>query len=80
MEKSHGAFFIWPEAFQAGVEAAGGKGWNLGRLERYGFRVPSGGVLAAVSYQSFIKENNLLEDTGKITQSVTISNIGEKPF
>ncbi len=79
MEKSRGAFFFrWPEAFQAGVEAVGGKGWNLGMLERYGFNVPVGGVLAAGAYQSFIKENNLFEDTGKITQSVTTGNIGEK--
>ena len=79
MEKGCGAFFFsWPEAFQAGVEAAGGKGWNLGRLERYGFRVPTGGVLVAGTYQGFIEENNLLEDVEDIAQSVTISNIGEK--
>ena len=38
-------FFNWPEAFTAGVEAVGGKGWNLARLERYGFTIPVGGVL-----------------------------------
>ncbi len=79
MEKSRGDFFLsWPDAFQAGVEAAGGKGWNLGRLERYGFDVPAGGVLAAGAYQGFIKENNLLEAIEKITQSVTVDNIGDK--
>jgi pyruvate,water dikinase len=79
MEKGGGEFFFsWPGAFQAGVEAAGGKGWNLGRLERYGFTIPAGGVLAAGAYQIFIEENNLLEDTGEITKSVTTGNIGEK--
>ena len=79
MEKSGGAFFFsWPEAFQAGVEVAGGKGWNLGRLERYGFKVPAGGVLSADAYQDFIEENNLREATEDISQSVTIGNIGEK--
>ncbi len=79
MENScRGFFFSWPEAFQAGVEAAGGKGWNLGRLDRYGFNIPAGGVLAAGAYQIFIEENNLLEDTGEITKSVTTANIGEK--
>ncbi|OPX91641.1 MAG: hypothetical protein A4E53_00679 [Pelotomaculum sp. PtaB.Bin104] len=29
-------------------------------------------------YQSFIEENNLLEDTAEITNSVNIDNIGEK--
>ncbi len=79
MEKSCGKFFFsWPEAFQAGAEAVGGKGWNLGRLERYGFRVSVGGVLAAAAYRVFIEENNLLEETGEIAQSATISNIGGK--
>lgn len=79
MEKNRGGFFFtWSEAFQARVESAGGKGWNLGRLEQYGFKVPAGGVLAAGAYQSFIEENNLLEDTGEIGQSVNIDNIGEK--
>ncbi|SFG93266.1 pyruvate, water dikinase [Desulfotomaculum arcticum] len=79
MEKSCGAFFFsWPEAYQAGVEAVGGKGWNLSRLVRYGFRVPAGGVLAAGAYRAFWEENNLLETVGNIAQSITIGNIGEK--
>ncbi len=79
MEKGDGVFFFsWPRAFQAGFEAAGGKGWNLGRLDHYGFKVPAGGVLGAGAYQSFIEENNLLKDTGEITKSVTTGNIGEK--
>ena len=75
MGKSKTFFFNWSEAFQAGVETAGGKGWNLGRLERYGFRVPTGGVLAAEAYQLFMAENILLEDTIEIARSINIDNI-----
>ena len=79
MEKCSGAFFLgWTGAFQAGAEAAGGKGWNLGRLKRYGFNVPAGGVLVADAYRDFIEENNLLEDMGKITRIITTGNIGDK--
>jgi len=79
MDKNCGEFFLnWAGAFQAGAEAAGGKGWNLGRLERYGFNVPTGGCLAAKAYRSFIEANNLLEDMGKITRIVTTNNIGDK--
>lgn len=35
----------WQEAYQAGVAVCGGKGHNLARLVRYGFRVPRGCVL-----------------------------------
>lgn len=42
----------WPQAAAAGVAICGGKGWNLGRLARYGFAVPAGGVLVADAYRS----------------------------
>ncbi|HKF48277.1 MAG TPA: PEP/pyruvate-binding domain-containing protein [Terracidiphilus sp.] len=35
----------WADAFEAGPSICGGKGYNLARLARYGFRVPRGGVL-----------------------------------
>ncbi len=38
---------------------AGGKGWNIGRLHRYGFPVPPGGVLAASAYREFLSHNRL---------------------
>jgi pyruvate,water dikinase len=37
----------WHEAYEAGPSVCGGKGYNLARLARYGFRVPHGGVLPA---------------------------------
>ena len=79
MKKSDGGLFLsWPEAFQAGAGTAGGKGWSLGRLDRYGFRVPAGGVLGAGAYQSFIEENGLLEEISGITENVSAGSIGEK--
>lgn len=54
-------FFDWQQAFRAGAQLAGGKGWNLGRLYAYGFPVPPGGVLSATTYGSFMEENNLLQ-------------------
>jgi len=73
-----GFFYNWTEAFTVGVEAVGGKGWNLARLERYGFTVPVGGVLSADAYRVFIKENNLSEAIAKISAKVTVSNIAGK--
>ncbi len=71
-------FFNWPEAFTAGVEDVGGKGWNLGRLERYGFTIPVGGVLTADAYRAFISENKLSEAIVKLSAKITITNITEK--
>ena len=45
----------WDQAFAAGSAAAGGKGWNLARLARYGFAVPRGGVLAASVYAELFR-------------------------
>ena len=41
----------WAEAAAAGAAVCGGKGYNLGLLARYGFRVPDGGVLPAEAYR-----------------------------
>lgn len=71
-------FLNWPEAFEAGTESVGGKGWNLGRLARYGFRVPAGGVLTAKAYRRFVEFNDLHKDLGEIADIVTINTIGQK--
>ncbi len=79
MEKINGKFFLnWPEACRAGTGGAGGKGWNLGRLERYGFRIPIGGVLSTGAYNCFIEENGLREAVKDAAQTVTLGNLGEK--
>ena len=55
MIKSTGKYFLtWDEAFQFGIQQAGGKGWNLGRLAQYGFKIPMGGVLTTRAYDEFI--------------------------
>ncbi len=41
-------------AFEAGPEHVGGKGWNMARLDRYGFSVPAGGVLCAGCYRRLL--------------------------
>jgi len=49
------AVLAWEEAFTAGPETCGGKGYNLGRLHRYGFRIPRGGVIPAGWYAEILK-------------------------
>ena len=46
----------WAEAFEAGPSVCGGKGYNLARLARYGFRVPQGGVLPTGAPLTEIRE------------------------
>lgn len=49
----------YAEAAAAGPAAAGGKGWNLGRLALYGFPVPPGFVVGADAYRAFVAANGL---------------------
>lgn len=51
----HG-FLSWPEVYEAGPNICGGKGYNLARLARYGFRVPRGGVLSAEAPIEAVRE------------------------
>ncbi|MDI6908176.1 MAG: PEP/pyruvate-binding domain-containing protein [Thermoanaerobacterales bacterium] len=76
-ESCKASFLSWPEAFKAGAGVVGGKGWNLARLDRYGFRIPPGGVFSARSYLEFLVENDLAETLERLAQKITIENIGE---
>lgn len=67
----------WEEAFQSGVSLVGGKGWNLGRLARYGFSIPQGGVLTAQAYDEYIKHNQLQEIVDNIASFTTLENLDE---
>lgn len=49
----------WNEAAAAGSTVVGGKGWNLGRLFRYGFQVPAGGVVSSAAYEQFMNDPRL---------------------
>lgn len=51
--------FDWHEAEASGPAVVGGKGWNLGRLSRYGFKIPSGGVLSSAAYVRFMSDSIL---------------------
>ncbi|HLG64544.1 MAG TPA: hypothetical protein VKY19_21580 [Ktedonosporobacter sp.] len=46
----------YDEAASLGPQIVGGKGWNLGRLPRYGILVPNGGILVASAYKQFMAE------------------------
>ncbi len=52
-------FLNWEETARYTGEETGGKGQNLGRLHRYGFQVPAGGVLVTASYREFLQYNDL---------------------
>ncbi|AGL00555.1 PEP/pyruvate-binding domain-containing protein [Desulfoscipio gibsoniae] len=70
-------FLNWAEAFHFGARHAGGKGWNLGRLARYGFSIPAGGVLTTRAYAEFMSFNGLQELVQNIASSVTAANLNE---
>jgi pyruvate,water dikinase len=71
-------FLSWGDSFQAGTQWVGGKGWNLGKLYRYGFKIPVGGVLTTEAYKEFIAENELQESMEMVTAKITIENLEEK--
>src|SRR5688572_20809586 len=58
----------YEEAFLAGAEVAGGKGWNLGRLHRFGFPVPRGGVIAAHIYRQIIQSERIAQRIAALTE------------
>lgn len=49
----------YTDAVLLGPTIVGGKGWNLGRLHRYGFFVPQGSILTANTYTQFINAPEL---------------------
>lgn len=49
----------WAQAFEAGLTACGGKGYNLARLARYGFAVPDGGVIVSDVYRDLMQQPDL---------------------
>ena len=74
MEKSE--FLLnWTDALEAGPNMVGGKAWNLGRLSRYGFDVPVGGVIPVSVYKDFIAYNQLETEITDITRTVSLDNI-----
>lgn len=68
MKKDETYIVNWEEAFTSGVEQCGGKGWNLSRLVRYGFKVPLGGVVTASAYSAFVQENGLARQLREVSE------------
>ncbi|MEO5333822.1 MAG: hypothetical protein H7839_17555, partial [Magnetococcus sp. YQC-5] len=62
-------FFLWMQLNDADRMIAGGKGWNLARLARQGFQVPSGGVLTAAAYHLFVDQHGICPQLNNLTNS-----------
>ncbi len=52
----------WESAVGRGPQAAGGKGYNLGRLQQFGFKVPVGVVIDVAAYWDFSALNGLSDE------------------
>lgn len=78
------AFLGWGEAYKAGAAVCGGKGYNLARLARYGFRVPRGGVLAAgapvAEIQPGLERFGLLDAKLAVRSSATAEDSARASF
>ena len=62
MSENNEIYFLnWEGSATSDPAEVGGKGLNLGRLHRYGFSVPGGGVLTSRAYRDFLKYNKLAE-------------------
>lgn len=59
------------------VEAAGGKGANLGEMVSAGIPVPDGGVLCADAYNAFISDNNI-DIHGMLKENTSEQEASEK--
>lgn len=87
MMSSHAATFAntpdyeyvltWRQAAAAGSAYAGGKGYNLGRMEAFGFNVPTGLILSSAAYRAFIEHNTLDTLMDKVSTVVTGDNVQE---
>ncbi|MEN6324882.1 MAG: PEP/pyruvate-binding domain-containing protein [Syntrophomonas sp.] len=78
MKKHFGKFFMmWDQALQSGAVQVGGKGWNLARLNHFGFKVPPGGVLSSNAYAEFIDYNGFSDDIADIAGKITAANLGD---
>ncbi|MGO9257947.1 MAG: PEP/pyruvate-binding domain-containing protein [Bryobacteraceae bacterium] len=77
-------FLDWNQSYQAGPAVCGGKGYNLARLARYGFRVPRGGVLPAGAPLSEIRDGlerlGLMEARVAVRSSATAEDSARASF
>ncbi|MDD2497290.1 MAG: PEP/pyruvate-binding domain-containing protein, partial [Desulfitobacteriaceae bacterium] len=73
-------FIMWDQAFKSRAVQAGGKGWNLARLSRFGFKIPPGGVLSSDAYMEFIDYNGLGDDIAEISSRITAANLSDYTY
>jgi len=67
----------WSACVDAGTAVVGGKGWNLGRLSRYGFQVPAGGVLPAAACEALLGTPALAAEVAALA-GVTAGEAGDE--
>src|SRR3972149_3240583 len=80
-EETKKYFFNWDESASSQALETGGKGKNLGRLHRYGFPVPIGGVLTSTAYWDFLQYNMLsdsISDVASIHAEAVLDSASEK--
>jgi rifampicin phosphotransferase len=63
-------WLTWLEAEQRSSAEVGGKAWNLGRLVKAGFLVPTGGVVPCHVYQNFLRAVGVLPACQKIIKKI----------
>jgi len=66
----------WHSAYQSNVEACGGKGWNLSRLDHYGFNIPNGFVVTTKLYREIIQQpkvGDLISQAAKLTTEEVVN-------
>ena len=54
------------ECVTAGATVVGGKGWNMGRLARFGFRIPAGCAVTVAAYWEFLAGNGLTSEVAAL--------------
>lgn len=75
MKKNFILFF--DEIDQKDLPLVGGKGANLGEMTKAGFPVPYGFCVTTVSYQEFIKQNNLSDFISRVIKDASLDNTSQ---
>ena len=65
--------FSFPELKKDDIQAAGGKGANLGEMTTAGFPVPAGFVLTTRAYDAFVNTHDLQQQIVELASSVTLN-------
>ena len=78
LEANHPPMVIIPiTSTEATLYTAGGKGANLARLTRLGFRVPPGFIISTDAYHLFVDANHLAEEIAASLQGLAADNLAQ---